>query len=92
MFSVIKWFCITKVVFSLPHIIHLVVILITQERNEVLKFVNIILISAYTTFCFGYYLMLPHVRISNKAFFKKLCGGLNELVQLQPLEDKIRYS
>ena len=39
--------------------------------------------SIFTTVCGIIYLWLPHVRISVKAFLKRICGGKNELDLLE---------
>ena len=86
-FTVIKYFPIFKFVGWLPNLILLVYTIYdgNGDRNVVLSLTVTITIfsSIFTSICGVIYLWLPHVRISMKAFLKRMCGGKNELDLLE---------
>lgn len=86
-FTVIKYFPILKFVGWLPNLISLIYTIYDGNGN-----INVILSltvtitifsSIFTSICGVIYLWLPHVRISVKAFLKRICGGKNELDLLE---------
>ena len=86
-FTVIKYFPILKFVGWLPNLILLVYTIYDGNGNQnvVLSLTVTITIfsSIFTSICGVIYLWLPHVRISMKAFLKRMCGGKNELDLLE---------
>lgn len=85
-FSIIKLFPILKFVCWLPSLSMLIYIAYGKSNQMVVSILNFLITfcsSIFTFICGIIYLRLPHVRISVKAFFKRLFEGKDELDLLE---------